>query len=292
MSSPISRPDREGAEPLDELLARLPVGDEVGDRDAAQPVLGGEGRDLRPLHHRAVVVGELADRRDRRQPGEPAEVDRGLGMAGAHEHAAVLGDQREDVAGAHEVGSAHVVVGERPHGVRALLGRDAGRQAVPDVDRDREGGAERRVVRRHHRIEAQPARLRDRQRRADDAAGMADDERHLLRRAQRGRDDEVALVLAIVVVGDDDDLAAGEGLDGLGDGIGHQGFSNGHGTALADLGAMAQELVGDDAGHHRLADRHGADADARVVAALGDDLGRLVVARHRLARRSGSRRSA
>ena len=39
--------DREGAEPLDELLARLPVGDEVGDRDAAQPVLVGEGLDLR-----------------------------------------------------------------------------------------------------------------------------------------------------------------------------------------------------------------------------------------------------
>ena len=167
---------------------------------------------------------------DRRQPGEPAEVDRGLGMAGAHEHAAVLGDQREDVAGAHEIGRAHVVVGERPHRVRALLGRDAGRQPVLDVDRDREGGAVRRVVRRHHRIEAQPARLRDRQRRADDAAGVADDERHLLRRAQRGRDDEIALVLAVVVVGDDDDLAAREGLDGFGDGIGHHGFSKGHDT--------------------------------------------------------------
>ena len=50
-----------------------------------------------------------------------------------------------------------------------------------------------------------------RQRRADDARGVADDERHLLRRAQRGRDEQVALVLAIVVVGDDDDLAPGEG---------------------------------------------------------------------------------
>ena len=32
-------------------------------------------------------------------------------------------------------------------------------------------------------------------------------------------------------------------------------------------------MVEDHAGHHRLAHRHGADADAGVVAALGDDLG-------------------
>ena len=57
------------------------------------------------------------------------------------------------------------------------------------VDRHREGGAERRVVGRHHRIEPQPARLVGRQGRADDAAGVADDEGHLLGRAERGRDD-------------------------------------------------------------------------------------------------------
>ncbi len=47
---------------------------------------------------------------------------------------------------------------------------------------------------------------------------------------------------------------------------------------------MAQERVGQHAGHHRLADRHGADADAGVVAALGDDLGFLALAGHRLPR--------
>ena len=36
---------------------------------------------------------------------------------------------------------------------------------------------------------------------------------------------------------------------------------------------MAQRLVGQHAGHHGFAHRHGADADAGVVAALGDDLG-------------------
>ena len=42
-----------------------------------------------------------------------------------------------------------------------------------------------------------------------------------------------------------------------------------------DLPAVAQERVRQHAGDHRLADRHRADADARVVAALGDDLGLL-----------------
>ena len=144
---------------------------------------------------------------------QPAKIDAGLGMAGAHQHAALARDQRKHMAGPHEIGGAAVVVGERAHGVAALLGRDAGGQPMAHVDRDGEGGAERRVVLRHHRIEMQPARLLGAERRADDARGVADDEGHLLRRAERGGDEQVALVLAVVVVGDDDDLALGEGLD-------------------------------------------------------------------------------
>jgi hypothetical protein len=52
-----------------------------------------------------------------------------------------------------------------------------------------------------------------RKRRADDARGIANDERHLLRRAERRGDEQVAFVLAVVVVGHDHDLAPGEGRD-------------------------------------------------------------------------------
>ena len=34
---------------------------------------------------------------------------------------------------------------------------------------------------------------------------------------------------------------------------------------------MAQEMIGEDNRHHGFADRDGTDADARVVAAFGDD---------------------
>ena len=107
------RPDRKRRDALDQLFARLAVGDEVGDGNALQLVPFGEGRDLRPDHHRAVVVGEFADHRDRRQPGELAEIDRGFGMARAHQNAAVLGDQREHMARPDEIARAHVAVRER-----------------------------------------------------------------------------------------------------------------------------------------------------------------------------------
>src|SRR5258707_1175370 len=56
----------------------------------------------------------------------------------------------------------------------------------------------------------QPPRLLGRKRRTDDARGVADDEGHLLGRAQRGRDEEVAFVLAVVVIADHHDSSGGK----------------------------------------------------------------------------------
>ena len=58
---------------------------------------------------------------------------------------------------------------------------------------------------------------------------------------------------------------------------------------FADLAPMTQIVVREHARHHRLADRHRADADARIVAALGDDLGLVAVAVDGLARRQDRR---
>ncbi len=65
--------------------------------------------------------------------------------------------------------------------------------------------------------EVQPLGVLAGHRRADDAGGVAHDERHLLRRAVDRRDDQVALVLAPVIVHDDDDLAALESAQGFDD---------------------------------------------------------------------------
>ena len=82
-----------------ELLAVAAVADEVGDRDELQAVLGGELP--RAAGRRAIVPSSLttsASTPAGLQPGEAGEVDRGLGVAGALEHAALAVAQREDVA--------------------------------------------------------------------------------------------------------------------------------------------------------------------------------------------------
>ena len=53
--------------------------------------------------HRAVVVHDLADHAGRGEARQTRQVDRGFGVAGAHQHAAVARHQREDVAGRHDV---------------------------------------------------------------------------------------------------------------------------------------------------------------------------------------------
>ncbi len=74
-----------------------------------------------------------------------------------------------------------------------------------------------RVIVGDHRRQIQPPCDLAGQRRTDDAAGMADNERHLFRRRVHRGEDQIALVLAVVIVGDDDDLAGGERLDRLAD---------------------------------------------------------------------------
>ena len=80
------------------------------------------------------------------EAGEPREVDRRLGLAGADEHAAVARAQREDVAGLDEVVRRRGGVDRDVDRVRAVGRGDAGRHALARFDRDRERGAEARLV--------------------------------------------------------------------------------------------------------------------------------------------------
>ena len=73
----------------DERFGAHPVLDQIRDRDHQQLVPLRELRQLRHPRHRPVVVHDLADDAGGIQPGDAREVDGGLGLAGAHEHAAV-----------------------------------------------------------------------------------------------------------------------------------------------------------------------------------------------------------
>ena len=53
---------------------------------------------------------------------------------------------------------------------------------------------------------------------------------------------------------------------------------------LADLPAMTQKMIGQHASNHGLAHRYRTDADARIVTALGEDVGFRAIAIDGLAR--------
>ena len=74
---------------------------------------------------------------------------------------------------------------------------------------------------RHHRVKLQAAGICPGEGHADNAAAIADDERHFLRRAMAGSDNQVALVLTVIIVGDNDDFAQLDGFNGGGNGISH-----------------------------------------------------------------------
>ena len=57
---------------LDQLVAVLPLGDQIRDRELRQIVLFREGCDFRPPHHRTVVVHKLGQHADPRQRSETA----------------------------------------------------------------------------------------------------------------------------------------------------------------------------------------------------------------------------
>ncbi len=79
-------------DPAHQLLVLPAVADQVGDGDHEQPVLGGEATQLGLAGHaHLLVVDDLAEDAGRVEPGHAGQVDGGLGVAGALEHAAPRG---------------------------------------------------------------------------------------------------------------------------------------------------------------------------------------------------------
>jgi hypothetical protein len=125
-------------------------------------------------------------------------------VAGARQHAAGLGDQREDMPGLAQVGRLRIRPHGRTHGVGAVVRGNAGGDAFRRFDADGEVGVELRGVVLDHRRQAELRATFARQRQADQAARMRDHEVDVGRLHQLGGHDQVALVLAVLVVDDDD----------------------------------------------------------------------------------------
>ena len=206
---------RGGDDALDQLLGPPPVGDQVGDGDHLQAVLLAVRDQVGDAGHRPVVVHHLADHAGRGEAGEAGEVDAGLGVAGPLQHAAVFGPQREHVAGDDDVARPRLGVDRDLDRVGAVVGRDPGADAAGGLDRDREGGLQRRLVLRRHQVEAEPFAALRGQRQADQPARLLGHEVDRLRRRELRRHHQVALVLAVLAVADDDHAPGADLLDRL-----------------------------------------------------------------------------
>ena len=101
------------------------------DRDA---VVGGEPLEEPEARRRAVLAEHLADHRDRRQPREPREIDRGFGVPTALEHSTRTGAEREHMAGAGEVAGPAPGVEHLADGERTVGGADAAARGTWSID--------------------------------------------------------------------------------------------------------------------------------------------------------------
>src|SRR3954464_592141 len=96
----------------DEFFLRAPIADQILYGNYFQFVLAGEALAILQTGHGAVFVHQLADDSGISQSGHFDEIDRGLGMAGAHEHSALLGLERKDMSRTDEILRARFLIGQ------------------------------------------------------------------------------------------------------------------------------------------------------------------------------------
>ena len=204
---------------LHERVVAEAVGYEVADADQLEAPLIGAAAEFGEPSHGSVVAHDLHEGGHRLETGEARQVDGRLGVAGALQHAAVLGIEGIDVAGASEGLGLRRRVGQRADRRGAVLDRHSGRAALEFVDGHREGGAEHRGVVVYLPRKVKLGATLERDRGAQHAARVLEHEVDVFGRDFLGGDDEVALVLAVLVVDHYHEFAVAEVLEGLLDAV-------------------------------------------------------------------------
>src|SRR3984893_11270332 len=119
------------------------------------------------------------------------------------------------MSGPNKVPGPHIATAKRPDRIAALLGGNARRQPMFDINRYGKGGAMGRFIGRDHWLKIEPSRNGAGYRGADDPAAIADDETPFFRCAKRCGTNQIALVFAVIVIGDNDNFAARNRFDRL-----------------------------------------------------------------------------
>ena len=185
---------------------------------------------VRDAGHRPVVVHDLADDAGRREPGEAREVDRGLGLAGALEHAAARA-RGAGRRGPGETRSCGVEVGStatwivRARSAAEMPVETPSRASIETVNAVPNCASFWSVIWRSP-SSSQRSGVRQRQISPRPCDGHEVDR---VRRDELRGDRQVALVLAVLVVDDDDEAAGADLLDRLLDGGERARLGLGHG---------------------------------------------------------------
>jgi len=187
---------------MDQLFHAAAVPNQVGDGDGCQTMLRGEGKQVGPSRHRAVLVGDLTQHASRSEARQSAQIDSTLGVASAAQYPAVARDQRKDVPRPRKLRRLRVWVDQGTDRPRTVGRRNARRRRLLQIHRDCERGAAGIIAIGNHGRQLQCFRPMPIDGHAHQAAGVANEERKRLGRRMFRRHDEIPLVLAILVVDD------------------------------------------------------------------------------------------
>ena len=178
-------------------------------------MLGAKRGEIGHTSHRAVGVHDFADHTSGCAASELRNINRGLSLPRALEHATWAGAQREDVARHLNVGRTLRGVNSDPAGVGTIGSGDARRNALARLDRDRKGRLVGRHVVRNHRLQAKFVAALGRQSQTDQTARMRRHKVDVVSSDELGRHAEVALILAVWRIDNDDHFATSNILDGV-----------------------------------------------------------------------------
>jgi hypothetical protein len=143
------------------------------------------------------------------------DIDRGLGVASAHQGATLARDEGEHMAWGDDLLAPTFGIDRDRNGVGAVVRGDAGRDPLGRLDRDGEGGLVAGAVVPAHEGEAKLLDALAGQGEADQAAGVAGHEVDRVGGGELRGDHQVAFVFAILVIDQDEHAAVAGLLDQL-----------------------------------------------------------------------------
>ncbi len=200
-----ARLERRGRDLLDEMILLEPIGDEIADRADLELMRAREVHQVVEAGHGAVLAHDLADDAAGVETGEPRNVDRRLGMAGARQ------ERRPAARPAGRRGPGETIAsGPFAESIATAMVRARSAALMPvempsfaSIDTVKAVSLRLRLVRVIGSSPSWSARSLVK-READQAAAMARHEVDRVRRRHLRRNDEIALILAAFVVDEDE----------------------------------------------------------------------------------------